>query len=137
MSALRIARLAAAALLLAGTTACGIFGRPAFGLGTTAEPAAADSVDVTLVLIGDAGQPHLPVEPVLVALEREIARDPEHTFVAFLGDNLYPVGLADTTAPSSTRCCAPAPAACSFPATTTGGPAAPRGGTAWCARSSS
>lgn len=97
MSAIGL-RLAGAALL-AALTGCGanLFGRPIFGLGTGADPIPADSLDVTLVLIGDAGQPHLPTEPVLVALEREIARDPERTFVVFLGDNLYPVGLMDTT----------------------------------------
>ncbi len=97
MRTIRASRLAAAALLL-GTAACGnLFGRPAYGIGTVSAPVPDDSLDVTLVLIGDAGQPHLPVEPVLVALERELARDPDRTFVAFLGDNLYPVGLQDTT----------------------------------------
>lgn len=87
------ALLAAAALALAGS-GCG---RPTFAVGRVVAPVPDDSLDVTLVLIGDAGLPNPEGEPVLVALEREIARDPERSFVAFLGDNIYPIGLVDTT----------------------------------------
>lgn len=60
---------------------------------TPAVPAAQD-VSETLILIGDAGDPAPGGEPVLTALTREIARDPTHTVVVFLGDNLYEVGLS-------------------------------------------
>ncbi len=61
--------------------------------------AAAEAVDVSVFLIGDAGEPKAGHEPVLVALEREIARRPERSIVVFLGDNLYPSGLPDSTHP--------------------------------------
>ncbi len=54
----------------------------------------AQDVSETLILIGDAGDPAPGGEPVLIALSRELARDPAHTAVVFLGDNLYEVGLA-------------------------------------------
>lgn len=56
--------------------------------------APAQDVAETLILIGDAGLPAPGGEPVLIALSRELARDPAHTAVVFLGDNLYEVGLA-------------------------------------------
>ncbi len=46
----------------------------------------------TLLLAGDAGAPAAD-EPLLRALGSEAAKDPEHTLVVFLGDNLYPRGL--------------------------------------------
>lgn len=62
-----------------------------------AEPPAAPSSPFaggveTLLLVGDAGAPAAD-EPLLRALAREAARDPEKTLVVFLGDNLYPSGL--------------------------------------------
>lgn len=53
----------------------------------------ASDVDLTLFLIGDAGNPEPRGEPVLRALEREVARDPARSLVVFLGDNVYPSGL--------------------------------------------
>lgn len=60
-----------------------------------AAPAPLDQAQVVqeLFLIGDAGQPRSGGEPVLRALGRDLARDPAHTAVVFLGDNLYPSGL--------------------------------------------
>ena len=54
--------------------------------------------DATLFLIGDAGQPRAPREPLLDALEAEAAErvrslGAERVAIAFLGDNIYPVGL--------------------------------------------
>ena len=89
-------RLRAAAALLAMAAASGC-GRAIYAVGSLADPAPADSVELTLVLIGDAGLPNPAGEPVLQALERELARDPERSYVVFLGDNIYPIGLSDTT----------------------------------------
>jgi hypothetical protein len=88
----RAVLLAGGAALLA-SAACG---RPALGLGRTVNPFPADSVALSLVLIGDAGLPNPAGEPVLQALQREIAAAPEKSFVVYLGDNVYPVGLPDT-----------------------------------------
>lgn len=63
----------------------------------TTQPIAEADIAVDLFLIGDAGAPHLPEEPVLKALNRMIRYDPNRTFVVYLGDNLYPDGLADST----------------------------------------
>lgn len=64
----------------------------------TVSPVAADAIEATLFLIGDAGRPARGGEPVLVALARDLARGPELSLVAFLGDNLYPAGLPDSIA---------------------------------------
>ena len=57
-------------------------------------PAVPETIDSTLLLIGDAGLPRLEApEPVLEALRREAAQSPERTVVVFLGDNIYPDGL--------------------------------------------
>lgn len=53
-------------------------------------------IRATVLLIGDAGAP-VPDDPVLAALGREIARDPAATTVVFLGDNIYPRGMPDST----------------------------------------
>jgi len=44
-------------------------------------------------LVGDAGNPDPGGEPVLAALRREVERDPAHSVVVFLGDNIYSHGL--------------------------------------------
>lgn len=71
-------------------------GIPAAGAGPGAPAGAtpeAPAIAQSLVLIGDAGKPAKKGEPVLVALRRELGRDPARTTVVFLGDNLYPRGL--------------------------------------------
>ena len=83
---------AAAALLVA---ACG---KPQLNVGRVIEGVSNDSIALNLILIGDAGLPAPGGEPVLAALRREISWDPERTLVVFLGDNLYPRGLVDSTA---------------------------------------
>ena len=60
-------------------------------------PAPAE-VEHTLFLIGDAGAPHDPTEPVLEALKRQLRVVKTPTTVVFLGDNIYPRGLPDTNA---------------------------------------
>src|ERR1044071_4352747 len=55
--------------------------------------AANDTLELNLVLIGDAGLPAPGGEPVLRALRDEIAKQSKNTFVVFLGDNVYPRGM--------------------------------------------
>lgn len=59
--------------------------------------APADSIRVTLFLVGDAGAPHPRFEPVLAALTADAAFHPDRTVVIYLGDNLYPDGMPDST----------------------------------------
>ncbi len=92
-------RLAGLAWLWIGLQGCGAGGRA----GATAAPvpaAPSAEIDVTLFLIGDAGAPAAPPdsEPVLVALRAAAAAAP-HPVIAFLGDNVYPRGLPDSSAP--------------------------------------
>ncbi|MFN8570787.1 MAG: metallophosphoesterase [Gemmatimonadaceae bacterium] len=54
-------------------------------------------VETALYLIGDAGAPNLDREPVFIALDRMLAVDPSRSVVVFLGDNVYPRGLPDST----------------------------------------
>lgn len=58
-------------------------------------PGASSATDVEthLYLIGDAGAPRPGGEPVLLALRAELERDPQKSFVVFLGDNVYSHGL--------------------------------------------
>lgn len=89
-------RRAAAGLACAALLASAACGARVAGVGRTVGPVPLDSVALNLVLIGDAGLPNPAGEPVLQAVQREIAGAPDKSFVVFLGDNLYPVGLADT-----------------------------------------
>lgn len=56
-----------------------------------------DSTDVALFLIGDAGVPRVGFEPVFAALQHEVSTAPGERVVVFLGDNIYPRGLPDST----------------------------------------
>ncbi|MEO6329351.1 MAG: metallophosphoesterase [Ginsengibacter sp.] len=58
---------------------------------------AQDSLQATIVLIGDAGQLIKGHTPVLSAVKNTIPFN-EKTTIIFLGDNLYPTGLPDNTA---------------------------------------
>ncbi|HYT62755.1 MAG TPA: metallophosphoesterase [Gemmatimonadales bacterium] len=91
----RVWRRALATLCLGGL-ACG----PATRAGHLVAAASPELVDVTLLLIGDAGAPAAPPdsEPVLMAL-RAAAAAASHPFIVFLGDNVYPRGLPDSGAP--------------------------------------
>jgi hypothetical protein len=62
--------------------------------------AAFEQVETRLVILGDAGAPARPTDPVLEAAQREAARDPEHTVVLFVGDNVYPRGLVEKDDPA-------------------------------------
>lgn len=58
-----------------------------------------DTVEMRLILIGDAGLPAPGGEPVMKALRTELSYDPKRSFVVFLGDNVYPRGMVvDSTA---------------------------------------
>ena len=62
--------------------------------------AAFQQVETRVLILGDAGAPAAPNDPVLEAARREAERDPEHTVVLFLGDNLYPRGLVRKNDPA-------------------------------------
>jgi len=90
-------RLAIAVLAVALAVAPSACGRSFLGVGKTIEGVTEDSIAMNLVLIGDAGLPAPDGDPVLQALRREISWDPRRTFVVFLGDNIYPHGLPDSS----------------------------------------
>ncbi|HYJ80107.1 MAG TPA: metallophosphoesterase [Longimicrobiaceae bacterium] len=71
--------------------------RSLLNVGKVIEGVAADSVALNVVLIGDAGLPAPGGEPVMQALRREIAGNPQRTIVVYLGDNIYPRGMVDST----------------------------------------
>jgi Calcineurin-like phosphoesterase len=56
-----------------------------------------DTTDVSLFLIGDAGVPHVGFEPVLAALQREASATGGKSVIVFLGDNIYPRGMPDSS----------------------------------------
>ncbi|HEV7588477.1 MAG TPA: metallophosphoesterase [Longimicrobium sp.] len=93
-------RVAAAAMLVVAAPLLGGCFQTMRGLGRVS-PAVAegDTLELRLVLIGDAGLPAPGGEPVLRGLQRELSNDPKYSFVVFLGDNVYPRGMVlDSTA---------------------------------------
>ncbi len=54
---------------------------------------APETIATSLYLIGDAGKPDSTGEPVLEALQRDLAARSSDRVVVFLGDNAYPRGL--------------------------------------------
>jgi hypothetical protein len=68
-----------------------------------APPVPAAAVDVSLFLIGDAGEPAPPGEPTLAALRTAVSIAPGERVVVFLGDNVYPRGLPDSASPDRAR----------------------------------
>lgn len=79
-------RLAAVAALLAAGCAARTLPRPV-------DPVPADDVEVSLFLIGDAGNPKRGGDAVLTELVRQGRAAPRASAIAFLGDNVYPIGL--------------------------------------------
>jgi Calcineurin-like phosphoesterase len=70
--------------------------------GATAEPVPAPApadVETTVFLIGDGGDPHPAGEPVLEALHTALSTASGERVVVFLGDNIYPKGLPDSSSP--------------------------------------
>jgi hypothetical protein len=55
-----------------------------------------EELELSLFLIGDAGNPDPEGEPVFHALEAAIEGNPTTSVVVFLGDNIYPHGMPDT-----------------------------------------
>lgn len=60
---------------------------------TPTTPPAPDEITLSILLIGDAGEPQ-PREPVLDSLRRRTRAAPARTLVVFLGDNTYPEEVA-------------------------------------------
>jgi len=56
-----------------------------------------ENIETRILLIGDAGAPRIEGEPVLITLEKWASPIPYKTTVFFLGDNLYPEGLPDSS----------------------------------------
>ena len=84
--------------LIAATGLLALVAAGAVPAGLQASPADLD-METCLFLVGDAGHPDPRGEPVLEALGRELARDPERAFVVFLGDNIYPAGMPEPDDP--------------------------------------
>ena len=93
-------RLAAVASVCIALEGCG-HTRTVGAAPPVAPPAPPAEIDATLFLIGDAGAPAAPPdsEPVLMALRAAAASAP-HAVIVFLGDNVYPSGMPDSTAPN-------------------------------------
>lgn len=93
-------RFAAAALLAAAALQLGGCFRYVKGLGRVSPGVSeSDTLELRLVLVGDAGLPAPGGEPVMKALQTELSYDPKYSFVVFLGDNVYPRGMVlDSTA---------------------------------------
>lgn len=93
--ALRVGLLTTVVALGVGLLSCVGGPRPV----TAPVPAlAASEIAWTVILIGDGGESK-PGEPVLGTLTREAGRTPTRTTVVFLGDNVYPVGMPDSSSP--------------------------------------
>jgi hypothetical protein len=54
-------------------------------------------IETSVFFIGDAGEPAEDGEPSLIGLATELTDHPEETLVVFLGDNVYPRGLPDSS----------------------------------------
>lgn len=76
------------ALVAAASGCAGSYRPPA-----TAPAIVPGEIEHTLLLIGDAGAPRLPDEPVYIALRAAASEAPTRTTIVFMGDNIYPHGL--------------------------------------------
>ena len=66
----------------------------------SAAPApAAQEIESSLFLIGDAGHADRPDDPVLSALRKAAGANPGHSLILFLGDNVYPEGMPEKASP--------------------------------------
>ena len=94
LARLALALFAAAGLVLAAASGCALRHTWVAPGALSVAAAPVDSVDCTLLFVGDAGKPDLEApEPVLEALCAEASGAPSRTLVVFLGDNVYPDGL--------------------------------------------
>lgn len=60
---------------------------------------AAQEIETSLILIGDAGHADRPDHPVVSAMREAASSNPERSLILFLGDNAYPEGLPEAGAP--------------------------------------
>ena len=90
----RIAGAPALALVLAGCAATAV------PRTEPAPPPPAAAVQVSLFLVGDAGEPDPAGEPTLAALRAAVGAGAGERVVVFLGDNVYPRGLPDSASPA-------------------------------------
>ena len=56
--------------------------------------AGTDTINQRIFLIGDAGELHFSSHPVIDWLKKNVNWDDEKNTVLFLGDNIYPSGMA-------------------------------------------
>lgn len=91
----RRVRVGSAAIVLLCITASGA----ARARSPSAPAPAAQEIEKSLFLIGDAGHADRPDHPVVSALRRAVSSDPARSLVLFLGDNAYPQGLPEKDAP--------------------------------------
>lgn len=88
-------RAAALSVPLVIVTGCAGGYRP----GTMVPPVSADAIEHSLFLIGDAGDPRSPAEPVLMGLEALASERASQSTIVFLGDNVYDQGMPPSDAP--------------------------------------
>lgn len=60
---------------------------------------AAREIETSLILIGDTGHADRPDHPVVSAMREAASTNPERSLILFLGDNAYPEGLPEASAP--------------------------------------
>jgi hypothetical protein len=94
-AAVRLAAGLAVATVVVGALSCAGGPRP---LAAPAPVPAASGIAWSVILIGDGGEPR-EGDPVLEALSREAKRASGRTTVVFLGDNVYPRGMPDSSSP--------------------------------------
>ncbi len=63
-----------------------------------APPSPVAAIETVVFLVGDGGNPDPAGEPVLQALRSAVVAAPGARVVVFLGDNVYPAGIPDSTA---------------------------------------
>jgi hypothetical protein len=70
---------------------------------TSGKPSSAplprEKPEMSVFLIGDAGAP-VEHEPVLSALQKALSEDARHSIAVFMGDNIYPDGMPDSSSPN-------------------------------------
>jgi hypothetical protein len=88
-------RVGSTAIVLLCIASAGVAQAP----GPSVPPPAAEEIETSLILIGDAGHADRPDHPVVSAMREAASSKPERSLILFLGDNAYPEGLPETGAP--------------------------------------
>jgi len=92
-----------AALSLGCASGGYVDGSPAApAVGSSAGPDGGGEIDITLLMVGDAGWAKAD-DPVLDRVAAHASERPDRTVVVFLGDNVYPDGLAAVGSPDRER----------------------------------